>query len=207
MDNDRIKQELLQSAMELAAQQGWKQTTLTDAAHHCNIPPNTARKAFPCKESLLFYLNRLADQAALKQIYKQQPVPEYLFDLFMERFDVFQHYRRGLISALQTLPFNPPLALLMNLAIQNSMKWVAEAAEINVGGLSGIACVKGLTAIWILNMRVWIKDESPDMAQTMASLDRTLKQAGKIAPYLVKRTSKTKTEEQDASYFSKENAE
>lgn len=189
LNHDEIHPKILQSAMNLAAQRGWNHMTLVDAAHHCHLPLDLVREQFPCKSSLLLYLNRLADQAALKETYQQQPIPDYLFDLFMERFDIFQHYRQGFISALKTLPFNPPLALIMHFATQNSMKWMAQAAQINTNGLRGIGCIKGLTAIWVLNLKVWIKDESEDMAQTMASLDKTLKKAKPFASYFIKKTT------------------
>lgn len=188
MNNQEINQKILQAAMEIAAEKGWNKMNLVDAAHRYHLPLNVVREQFPYKASLLLYLNRLADQAALDLDYQQQPVPEYLFDLFMERFDVLQHYRHGFIAALKTLPFNPPLAFIMGMATENSMKWMAESADININGLRGIGCIKGLTAIWGLGLRVWIKDESEDMAQTMASLDKIIKKAGTYAPYFVKRT-------------------
>ncbi len=208
MSNEELCQRVLQSAMELAAQKGWNQMTLSDAARHADLSLDVVRKLFPCKSSLIIYLNRLADQNALKQSYQQQPIPEYLFDLFMERFDTFQCYRQGFISAVHVLPLNLPLALFLHLSIQNSMKWFAEAAEIDTRGLRGLACIKGLTAIWILNMRVWLHDDSIDMAQTMASLDKSFKKARKFAHYCVKSTVKTTdtqdSQQTDTSYFSNE---
>lgn len=206
MSDEKIRQQILKNAMDLAAEQGWNKMSLSDAARRCSLSLDVVRKIFPCKTSLLLYLNRLADQAALKQFYQQQPVPEYLFDLFMERFDTFQHYRQGFISAVHTLPFNPPLAFLLQITIQNSMKWLAEAAEINTSGLRGMACIKGLTAIWVLNMRVWLKDETDDLSQTMASLDKSFKKAEKFARYCVQRnttiTTNQNTSQVDISYFS-----
>jgi len=206
MSDEEIRHRILKNSMDLAAEQGWNAMSLSDAARRCNVSLDMARKLFPCKSSLLLYLNRLADQAALKQSYQHQPVPEYLFDLFMERFDTFQQYRQGLISAIHSLPLNPPLAFLLQIAIQNSMKWLAEAAEINTSGLRGIACIKGLTVIWALNMRIWLKDESSDLSQTMASLDKSFKKAGKFARYCVQRTvtdqNGKKKNQVDTSYYS-----
>lgn len=206
MNNDEIDLKLLNSAMKLAAEHGWNQMTLVDAAQQADIPVQTARTRFPCKASLCVYLNRLADESALAQAYQDQPVADYLFDLFMSRVDVLQEYRVGVISALQTLPFNPPLAVMMGIATKNSMRWMAESAQINTSGIKGMACIKGLTAIWALNMRVWIKDDTQDLSQTMASLDQTIKKAGKFAPYFVARNGNSapqkETENKDESYNS-----
>lgn len=194
MSNEEINLKLFNSAMKLAAEQGWHKMSLVEAAIQADIPVQTARQCFPCKASLLIYLNRLADESALTQTYQNQPVADYLFDLFMSRFDVLQEYRAGILSALQTLPFNPPLALMMGIATKNSMRWMAESAQINTYGIKGIACIKGLTAIWAVNMRVWIKDETQDLSQTMASLDQTIKKAGKFAHYFVTRKNDTSDE-------------
>lgn len=209
MNNEEINLKLLNSAMALAAEQGWSRMSLVKAAQQADIPIQTARQNFACKSSLLLYLNRLADEAALEQSYQDQPIADYLFDLFMSRFDVFQEYRAGFISALHTLPFNPSLTLIMGIATKNSMRWIAESAQINTSGIRGIACIKGLTAIWALNMRVWIKDDTQDLSQTMASLDQTIKKAGKFSPYFVVRnkenTSEETSESQDESFISKKN--
>lgn len=206
MNNEEINLKLFNTAMKLAAEQGWHKMTLVEAAQQADVPVPTARQIFPCKASLLVYLNRLADESALTQKYQNQPIADYLFDLFMSRFDVLQEYREGVISALHALPFNPPLALMMAIATKNSMRWIAESAQINTYGIRGIACVKGLTAIWALNMRVWIKDDTQDISQTMASLDQTIKKAGKFASYFVVHKNdsapKKEAENKDESYCS-----
>ncbi|MDI2090870.1 TetR family transcriptional regulator [Commensalibacter oyaizuii] len=209
MNNEEIQLQLFNKAMTLAAQNGWSSMSVAQAAQQADIPLNLARRYFPCKSSLLLYLNRLADETALEQKYQDQPVAEYLFDLFMSRFDLFQEYRNGIISALRTLPFNPPLAIMMGIATQNSMRWIAESAQINTHGVRGLACIKGLTAIWTLTLRVWIKDDSQDLSQTMASLDQAIKKAGKLAPYFVTKTNDTHAESasfaKDESYNLDEN--
>ena len=43
--------------------------------------------------------------------------------------------------------------------------------------LFGIIRVKGLAAIYLSVLRVWLNDDSEDMAQTMSALDRALRRA------------------------------
>ncbi|CAI3950804.1 Ubiquinone biosynthesis protein COQ9 [Commensalibacter communis] len=209
MNNEELNLKLLNSAMNIAAEQGWNQMSIVEAARQADIPTHTARQRFPCKSSLLLYLNRLADESALEQAYHGQVVADYLFDLFMSRFDFFQDYRKGFISALHNLPFNPALAVIMGVATQNSMKWIAESAQIKTNGIRGLACIKGLTGIWALNMRVWIKDDTADLSQTMASLDQTIKKAGKFSPYFVVKNDhlapENQPEHQDEPFISEKN--
>ena len=57
------------------------------------------------------------------------------------------------------------------------MRWMLEAAGMPPRGLIGEIKVRALGAIWLDVLRVWAKDDSPDLAQTMKSLDKRLGQA------------------------------
>ena len=48
---------------------------------------------------------------------------------------------------------------------------------IGAAGLPGIVKVKGLAAIYMSVLRVWLNDDSEDMAKTMSALDRALRRA------------------------------
>ena len=49
-----------------------------------------------------------------------------------------------------------------------------EAAGVSSSGLFGALRVKGLAMIYAEAYRVWLGDDSKDMAKTMATLDRAL---------------------------------
>ena len=55
------------------------------------------------------------------------------------------------------------------------MRWMLEAADITTGGMRGAFAVKLTGAAYLATMRVWQRDESPDLGQTMAALDARLR--------------------------------
>ena len=56
-----------------------------------------------------------------------------------------------------------------------SVGWMLEAAGISTIGLGGIVAVKLTAAAYLATSRVWLRDASPDLAPTMAGLDRRLR--------------------------------
>jgi len=74
--------------------------------------------------------------------------------------------RRGVYFSLLTLALT---ALLFAIGY----RWT----ELTGGesGLGGVLAVKLTAAVYLATLRVWLRDESPDLAPTMAALDRRLR--------------------------------
>jgi hypothetical protein len=62
------------------------------------------------------------------------------------------------------------------------MRWVAEVAGIPVDGFAGAARLRALLAIYIGVIHIWLEDEDPGLAKTMAALDRRLRQLENLWP-------------------------
>ncbi|MBC7800689.1 MAG: hypothetical protein H7Z10_08700, partial [Gemmatimonadaceae bacterium] len=135
------------------------------------------RARFPGRGAVLLRFGVIADQAALA-IPQTEPSPrERLFDLLMARFDALQPNRAGIQQLMQALPTDPGTSMLLYAATLRSMKWMLDGASIPSTGLVGGLRVHGLLALWLYAMRTWEKDESPDLAATMATVDRGLDRA------------------------------
>lgn len=180
MDNDDFDTALVSATLTLAEERGWPAVTVLAAARHAGLPLPEARRRFPLKASILLRLGRLADDVALADDMLSGAVRERLFDLLMRRLDVFQQYRGGLQSVFRSLPLDPALTLLLGGATVESMRWMADAAGVNTSGIRGFVHVNMLVAVWTHTLRVWEKDESPDMGSTMAALDQALDKAGRF---------------------------
>ncbi|MFT9361528.1 TetR family transcriptional regulator [Acetobacter okinawensis] len=180
MDNDDFDTALVSAALTLAQDRGWSSVTVLAAARQAGLALPEARRRFPLKASILLRLGRMADDVALADDMICGDVRERLFDLLMRRLDVFQQYRGGLQSVFRTLPMDPALTILLGGATVESMRWIADAAGVNTNGVVGFVRMNMLVAVWTHTLRVWEKDESPDMGSTMAALDLALDKAGRF---------------------------
>jgi hypothetical protein len=99
----------------------------------------------------------------------------------MRRYEALAPHKAAL-SAILRHGCRHPLAALCGIpGLLHSMAWMLEAAGISTAGLAGMLRAKGLAAVHLATLRVWLRDDSPDMARTMAALDRNLKRAESLA--------------------------
>ncbi len=180
MDHEKFDQALIGAAMARAEAVGWRRVTVVEAAREAALPLDEARVRFPMRTTVLLRLGVLADRSALVDDGSTGTVRERLFDLLMRRIDVLQQYRGGVQAVLRALPFDPPLALLLTAATGDSMAWIAEAAGIDTIGLAGRLRVQGVVAVWLQAVRAWDRDNSEDLSETMAALDKALGRAERV---------------------------
>ena len=183
----QFDQALMTSAFEQIAERGWRHLNLVEAARAADLPLDRTRERFGSPLALLIRLGSLADQAALAEAagegFAGAPAPgprERLFDMLMRRFDVLQQHRGGVVALLRALPVDIPLGLLLTDATRRSMRWMLDGAGIDASGLRGLLRVNGLVGVWLYTLRAWQRDESPDLAGTMAALDRALDRASRF---------------------------
>ena len=179
MTTDPFDAALVTSALSLAAEKGWGNFSVQDAARAADLSETEARKRFSCKTGIALALGRMADSAALADDAGYGSTRERLFDLLMRRLDLFQAHRAGVRALLKAMPFDPPMVLALGAATLQSMRRIAEAAGLSASGLTGIARASALAAIWTSTFHTWEKDDSPDMGRTMAVLDQALDKAGR----------------------------
>ncbi|CAI9121857.1 TetR family transcriptional regulator [Brytella acorum] len=167
----------IETAMRMAASDGWARLSLVDVALEVGAPVDAVRSRFPFKYTILLRIGQMADESAMRDDGMGATLRERLFDLLMRRLDVFQQYREGLRAALHALPYDPALAALLGATTLDTMRWIADLAGIDLSGFGGALRVQAVTGIWTYTLRAWEQDDSPDLATTMATLDKALDRA------------------------------
>ncbi len=184
MTDAEFDKALIGAAFAQAGERGWDRVSVVRAARTAGLDLARARERFPGRASLLLRFGRLADQAALAQAPSEGTVRDRLFYLLMQRLDVMQEHRDGVLALMRRLPFDPPTALMLECATRRSMAWLLETAGVSTAGLRGRLRVHGLVGVWLLALRAWRADETEDMSATMSAVDTALQRADRLAACL-----------------------
>lgn len=180
-DDQAFDAALIAAAFRLAASEGWRNLRIAAAARAAGLPLDRARLRFPSRGVLLVRFGRMADAAALAEAADGESVRDRLFAMLMRRLDMFQSHREGVLALLESLPFRPRTTLLLATLTEVSMSWILSAVGVGTVGLAGQLRVKGLMAVWVWTLRAWQRDQTTDLAQTMAALDHALTRAERAA--------------------------
>jgi len=178
------KEYLVQVALDQATQLGWAYVTLHDIADAAGITLAELHTYFEDRSDILVALGRHIDHRVLEAFEKiegEASPRDRLFDVIMERFDVLNDYRDGVIAILHSFRFDPKEAVISCPHLCRSMSWMLEASGIETNGFRGAAKIIGLTGVYLKVLKTWRDDESPDMGKTMAVLDNHLGQAESLA--------------------------
>jgi len=200
---DDLSRIIIDRAMDLAAERGWRRTGLADVARAAGVPLGELYRRFPTRAALLGGVAALADAAVLADETppdESESARDRVFDVMMRRFDALVPYRAGLAAVMRDLPREPLTALAFSGAYARSMAWMLRAAGVDPDAPGGGALVAGLGAVHARVMRTFLKDDTADLARTMAALDAELRRAESWANSLRRSRSETaETEPADVS--------
>lgn len=167
---------VIAAALELAAAEGWENVCLADVAAKARLSPARAFLAFPSKTAIVDGFFARVDEQVLAggEGEAGDSSRDRLFDVLMRRFDALQPDKAAVASILWAGLADPLAGLTALPRFLRSMAWMLEAAGLSSAGLAGIARTEALALIYANALRVWLRDDTPDMAKTMAALDRGL---------------------------------
>jgi AcrR family transcriptional regulator len=168
------KGRIISAALACAAAKPWGDVTLLDIAEAAKLALIEVRHAFAGKAEILAAFLREVDDEVLKRTPKQsegQDKRDVLFDVVMNRFDVLAPYKPALKSIRASGPADASLAR----PFLASQHWMLQGAGIGTDGAAGTLRVAGLGMIYASVFGIWLEDDDPGLARTMAALDRRLR--------------------------------
>ncbi len=165
----------LNAWLSAIAASGWRKATLESASGISGLPREELMASLGDKlDALAALQDQVAREAALGAA-SGANVRERLFDGMMQGFDHLQA-NRGAILAIWASR-DPGVALLVAGSAGLQLRRLALASGMDVAGVRGHLRLAGLSALALKALSAWRADETPDMAATMAELDRLLERA------------------------------
>ncbi|HLL27214.1 MAG TPA: TetR/AcrR family transcriptional regulator [Xanthobacteraceae bacterium] len=107
-----------------------------------------------------------------------------LFDVLMRRFEALLPHREAVRSLARSAERHPRFALALNKLAVRSQQWMLSGAGIGSAGLIGGLRAQAVAVLFARVMRVWLNDDDPGLARTMAELDRDLATGARLAMLL-----------------------
>jgi AcrR family transcriptional regulator len=173
---------IIDAALELAAIEGWSGLSLARIAEAAGLTLADLHAIFSSKGCLLdAFIQRIDAQVlAAGPADADDAARDRLFEVLMRRFDALTP-RKAAVAAILRDIVDPTVGLVGLPAAARSMAWTLEAAGLSSAGLGGFVRVQGLMVLYADAVCVWLRDDSPDMAKTMAALDKGLRRAERLA--------------------------
>ncbi|MDP9138130.1 MAG: TetR/AcrR family transcriptional regulator [Pseudomonadota bacterium] len=169
-----------QAAFLLALQRPWHQVTLEAIAREADVSLTELRKITSSRAAILSGFSRDIDESMLANLAKQPPSGEphdRLFDVILRRLEIMGPYREVVASIIRSPAGDPGEALDLFSAASRSAVWMLAAAGAEADfHWRSINKLSLHHAYWRV-VQVWIEDDDPGLAKTMATLDRRLRDA------------------------------
>jgi len=175
---------IVQAAFTLAARLGWRHVTLADIAGEAKLSLAELYAAYSSKDAILAAHTKAIDAQVLagaEAPSEDESVKDRLFDALMRRFDAMKPERDGIAAILRDGAEGPVSMLCGAARLLRSMAWTLESVGVSASGPAGAIKAKGLLAVYLGTLRVWLRDDTEDLSRTMAALDKRLARAEAFA--------------------------
>jgi AcrR family transcriptional regulator len=170
--------------MRLLASDSFARIGLTEIAGEAGVSLGELRELFPGKLSILTAFSRRIDRVVLDGGPGDGDTPrDRVFDVLMRRFDALAPHKEAIRNLARAARRDLCLAAFLDGNATRSMKWMLVAARADRPGLLGALAVKGLVLVNAEALRVWLDDDDPGLARTMAALDRSLRRGARAMDF------------------------
>jgi len=182
-DRDRI----IAAFMALLAEKPFEEIGLAEVARRAGVSLVQLRDQFASTGAILSAHVKEIDRQVLASgdaDMDEEPPRERLFDVLMRRIELLTPHKAAVRSLVRSAYRNPSLAFALNGLAVRSQQWMLTAADINAAGPRGAIRAQGMTCLYARVLRVWLDDEDPGLARTMAALDRELARGQRWSNFL-----------------------
>ncbi len=173
-----VELRIRQAAFALAERMGWTDISMAQIAREARLSLIELMRHAPSKAAILESFGRDIDEAMV-QVFEKHPAEggphDRLFDVILKRLEIMAPYRSVAASVLQTARRDPAEGLKLLQSVSDSIGWMLSAARVEQERQWQGFGRAGLLRLYARLLAIWVKDEDPGLARTMAALDRGLR--------------------------------
>ena len=181
------REKIIEAFMALLAERPFEEIGFGDIAARAGLTLAQCRGEFSSTVAVLAAHIKEIDRKVLaggEADMAEEPPRERLFDVLMRRLEVLAPHRTAVRSLLRSACRNPGLALALNGLAVRSQQWMLTAADIDAAGPRGFIRAQALALLYGRVVQVWLRDDDPGLARTLAALDRELARGQRWAGFL-----------------------
>ena len=175
---------IISASLKLALEREWQQISLEDIANAAEIPLNEVSQKFRSKISVLKAFNKNINSETMTNLPSSPSntaIRDQIFEILMLKFDALSPHKQAISRIIQGTIGKDPIASVIGLEVTRIfMKDTLEAVGISTRGMIGHLKINGLLIVYLKTICTWLRDDSPDLAKTMADLDKSLTCAEKV---------------------------
>jgi AcrR family transcriptional regulator len=177
---------LVDAFLDLVVERGWDGIELHNLAEKAQLSLAELRDIVPSKGAVLGLFVRRIDKdvlAAASNELAEEPEKDRVFDVMMRRIDRLSPHKEAVRAITRGLRRDPVALAAMNGLALNSMRYMLAAASIDTEGPLGALKLQGAVLVFARVVNIWLEDNEPDLARTMAALDRELTRGGQVLAF------------------------
>ncbi len=170
------------AALQLAATRSWRDIRLADIAGQAGMTLSELRALVPSKIGVLKAFAGRSDKdllASLETNPVEGDIHDRLFDIVMRRLELLEPHKAALGNIIDSPADGAADWVALFGTLIDSQGWTLAAAGIESAGRQEAVKRQGLALVSARVLRVWVNDDDPGLAKTMAALDRALRDGAK----------------------------
>jgi AcrR family transcriptional regulator len=165
-DPQLLRDRIVDTAIDLAEQEGWEELRLRKVAERCGVPLTDVLSEFRDIDAVANAWFERALAAMLQPPepgFQGRPASERVHTVMMRWFEATAAHQRLTGEMIRTKLYtsHPHHWVPMVFSLSRLIHWVREAAMLDAGGRQRQAEEIGLTLVFLRTLREWLRDATP----------------------------------------------
>ena len=178
MNSNNKEHQLLKKAFEIIERDGWEKFSLHNLSKQEKIRYEDLKFYFKNKNDVIDKFSIMIDSIVESKVnlddFKISSKKDNLFELIMLRLEEMKNFKISLVKIIKSAKNKPLLLRKISGNVMNTLDFYLELSSCYDNTPLDFFKKNTIFFIYSFTFKTWLKDESDDLATTMAELDRLL---------------------------------